>query len=229
MYSRPRNVLTVSIAAALVTLPAWLPQASQYTRSFPITSCTFATTGKTPYWVLEPGYTLELQGKDTHLIITVLDKTETVGGIATRVVEERETEKGALVEVSRNYFAICKENSSVFYFGEDVDIYKNGKITGHEGAWRHGTGGATAGLMMPGIALLGARYHQEVAPGVAMDRAEITGVGETLQTPYGAIQGVVVTRESSPLEPGATEIKAYAPGIGIVRDADLLLVSMKRR
>jgi len=223
-----KTALSVSVVA-LVTLPAWLPQGPQYTRHFPIATCTFTATGRTPYWVLEPGHTLELQGKDTHLTITVLDATETVGGITARVVEERETEKGALVEVSRNYFAICKENNSVFYFGEDVDIYKNGKITSHEGAWRHGTGGATAGLMMPGLPLLGARYQQEVARGVAMDRAEITGVGEKLRTPYRVLDSVVVMRESSPLEPGASEIKAYAPGIGIVRDADLLLVSVKRR
>ena len=40
---------------------------------------------------------------------------------------------GELYEVSRNYFAICKENNSVFYFGEDVNWYKNGNVANHTG------------------------------------------------------------------------------------------------
>src|SRR6185295_2335011 len=114
--------------------------------------------------------------------------------------------------------AICKENNSVFYFSEDVDNYRNGKIINHEGAWRHGTAGATAGLMMPSLALVGSRYYQEVAPAIAMDRAEVTSTEARLKTPYGALEHVIETRESSPLEPGLVEPKAYAPGIGIVRD-----------
>ena len=132
-----------------------------------------------------------------------------------------------MVEVSLNYFAICAESQSVFYFGEAVDNYKNGKIVNHDGAWRHGTDGATAGLIMPALPLLGARYYQEVAPGVAMDRAEVTAVNSRLRTRYAALDNVLVTRESTPLEPGVFEVKAYAPGIGIIRDAELLLVSVK--
>jgi hypothetical protein len=215
--------VVASMALAMAT-----PQEPSFTRDFPLSDCTFATTGRTPYWVLTPGYALTLEGKGTRLVITVLDQVQKVGGVDTRVIEERETENGKLVEVSRNFFAICRENGGVFYFGEDVDIYKDGKITGHEGAWRHGTGGAHAGLMMPGLPLVGSRYYQEVAPGVAMDRAEVTAVGAQLKTPYGALTGVVMTRETTPLEPGASEIKAYAPGIGIVRDADLMLTAVKR-
>jgi hypothetical protein len=210
-----------------MTALAWVVQAPEFTRDFPLAQCTFDATGRTPYWVLEPGHALTLEGKGTRLVITVLDQTEKVAGISTRVVEERESENGKLVEVSRNFFAICRETSSVFYFGEDVDIYKDGKLTGHEGAWRHGSRGATAGLMMPGLPLVGARYHQEFAPGIAMDRAEITAVGAKLRTPYGMLDRVVITRESSPIEPGSTGTKAYAPGIGIVRDDDLLLTSVK--
>ena len=38
---------------------------------------------------------------------------------------------------------------------------------------------------MPGLALLGARYYQELAPGIAMDRAEIVSLTETRQTLAG--------------------------------------------
>lgn len=227
MTAKATTVLTALLLTA-ADMPPAAAQSTEFTRAFPLATCTFTATGRTPYVVLEPGHTLVLaDGKGVQLTITVLDRTENVGGVVTRVVEERQVEKGQLVEVSLNYFAICAESQSVFYFGESVDNYKDGKIINHDGAWRHGTAGATAGLMMPALPLLGARYHQEVAPGVAMDRAEITEVHGRLRTPHGMLTNVVVTRESTPLEPGVFEVKAYAPGIGIVRDAELLLVSVK--
>lgn len=199
----------------------------QFTKSFPLTQCTFATSGRTPYFVLEPGHTLVLRNaKRDQITVTVLDRTEVVGDVTTRVVEERHTEDGVLIEVSLNYFAICAENRSVYYFGEAVDNYKNGKVDNHSGAWRHGTAGAVAGLAMPSLPLIGARYHQEVAPGAAMDRAEIMSVDGALRTPYGALDHVLVTRETSPLEPRVVEFKSYAPGIGLVKDEDMLLVSV---
>ena len=219
----------VLLAASTVGVALGAPRQkpTEYTRIFPLAACTFSATGRTPHLVLEPGHVLVLDdGKGVHLTITVLNETEVVGGVATRVVEERQTERGELVEVSRNYFAICAQNQSAFYFGEAVDNYKNGKVINHAGSWRHGTDGATAGLMMPSLPLTGARYYQEVAPTVAMDRAEITATDARLRTPFGALEHVVETRESSPLEPGVSEVKAYAPGIGIVRDAEMLLVSV---
>jgi len=146
-----------------------------YTDSFMFEECDgFSSIGDNPFFSLEPGFQLipegEEDGVDIGLTITVLNKTKTIDGIKTRVVEERETHDGELVEVSRNYFAICNRDNSVVYFGEDVDFYEDGVIVGHEGSWRAGVNGARAGIIMPGIQLLGARYMQEVAPGVALDR-----------------------------------------------------------
>ena len=200
-----------------------------FTDTFQIERCTFAARGQNPYFILIPGHRLELEGRDkgavVHLTITVLTDTLTVDGVQTRIVEERETEDGVLVEVSRNYFAVCTENESVFYFGEDVDIYKNGVIDNHDGSWRAGVNGAKPGVVMPGINLVGARYFQEVAPDVALDRAETVSVTETLSTPAGSFTNVLKTKETSALEKGK-EFKFYAPGIGLIRDADVELVSV---
>ncbi|MBI1734545.1 MAG: hypothetical protein HYR51_05165, partial [Candidatus Rokubacteria bacterium] len=49
----------------------------------------------------------------------------------TRVVRERETLGGELVEISDNYLAICNRDNSVIYFGEDVDRYENGVVVSH--------------------------------------------------------------------------------------------------
>ena len=78
--------------------------------------------GRNPYFILEPGYVMVLRGGNEELTITVLNETKMVDGVETRVIEERETKGGILVEVSRNYFAIHKRTNDVFYFGEDVDM-----------------------------------------------------------------------------------------------------------
>jgi hypothetical protein len=67
--------------------------------------------------------------------------------------------------------------------GEDVDVYKNGKVASHEGAWLSGVKGAKFGLMMPGTPRAGHKFYQEKAPGVGMDRAEIISVDEKVTTP----------------------------------------------
>ena len=190
---------------------------------------TFLTSGQNPYFVLEPGFQLELASDEGHLTITVLDETRKIGDVMTRVVEEREEEGGKLVEVSRNFFALCKQTNDVFYFGEEVDVYKDGKITGHPGAWMAGERGARAGLVAPGSPKVGAKYYQEFAPGVAMDRAQIVDVAATLQTPAGVFKNCLRTHESTGLDKKESEYKLYAPGIGLIQDEDLLLVAYRSR
>lgn len=195
-----------------------------WTADFSMDRDQLSSTGRNPYFVLEPGYTLVLAGGKEQLTISVLDQTRRVENVETRVVEERETNDGKLVEVSRNYFAISKRTNGVYYFGEEVDIYKNDKIVNHEGAWLAGVNGAKFGLMMPGLPLLRARYFQEIAPGIAMDRAEIMNVGETVTAPAGHFKDCLKVEETTPLEPRSKEYKYYAPGIGIIQDGSLKLV-----
>ena len=226
-----RNLVPVGIAALLCT--AGLAAQSNntrnadaaWTRAFNVEPGELASTGRNPYFVLEPGATLTLAAGREQLVVTVLNVTRAIDGVETRVVEERETNGGALVEVSRNYFAISRRTNSVFYFGEEVDVYKNGEISGHEGAWLSGQTGSRFGLMIPGIPLLGAKYYQELAPRIAMDRAEILSLSETLSTPAGEFKNVLKVRETTPLEPGASELKYYAAGIGLVQDGSLKLTS----
>jgi hypothetical protein len=197
----------------------------EWTAQFLVEPDELVATGRNPYFILEPGYTLRLEAGNDRLIITVLDETRTVENIETRIVEERETEDGELVEVSRNFFAISRRTNSVFYFGEEVDIYENGRVVRHEGAWLSGVNGARYGLMMPGLPLLKARYYQEIAPRVALDRAEIASISDQLTVPAGRFSHVLRTIETTPLEPGAREAKYYAAGVGLLRDGSLNLVS----
>jgi len=198
---------------------------SEWTRDFGIDKSDLSSTGSNPYFILEPGYQLVFEDEDAQLIITVLNETKIVDQVETRVVEERESEKGKLVEISRNYFAISKSTNSVFYFGEDCDIYNSkGAVVSHEGGWLAGVDSVEAGLMMPGLPLLGARYYQEIAPGVAMDRAEIVSMSDKIKVPAGNFENVLKIEETTPLEPSEKEYKLYARGIGLLKDGSLELV-----
>ncbi len=195
-----------------------------WTSTFGVQPDEWTNTGRNPYFVLEPGYTLELANGGERLVVTVLDETEIVDNVTTRVVEERETKDGQPVEVSRNFFAMSSRTNAVFYFGEDVDAYKNGKVVNHDGSWRAGRDGARFGLMMPGLPLVKARYYQEIAPRIAMDRAEIVSLTEQLRTPAGTFDNVLKTIETSQIEAGPGEAKYYAAGVGLLQDGSLKLV-----
>src|SRR3954468_5486912 len=121
--SRARVALPLAVLIALPALWAASKEGKAgWTDTFNVPAKNFASTGRNPYFILETGYQMTFEGEDegkpARLIITVLDETKQVDGVETRVVEERESLGGELVEVSRNYFAIDTATSDVYYFGE---------------------------------------------------------------------------------------------------------------
>jgi len=197
-------------------------------RTFAVDKADLQAVGRNRFFVLEPGYTMIYEDGPVRLTITVLPETRVVDGVTTRVVEERETKAGQLVEVSRNFFAISRRPQDVYYFGEEVDTYEGGRVVNHEGSWVSGVNSARFGLMMPGQPVRGSRYYQEQAPGVALDRARILSVNEAVSTPAGRFSECLRIEETTPLEPNVREYKYYAPGIGLVQDGSLKLVRFVR-
>jgi hypothetical protein len=227
-------VIAVATAAILIvsTSPKVNAQNESWTSSFNMGDCNFSTTGTNPYFILQPGYQLVFagveDGESLNVTVTVSNETKVVGdGIITRVVEERtvNSETNDLKEITRDYFAICDKTNSVFYFGEDVNNYENGELVDHEGSWLHGSNNARAGLIMPGTVLLGSRYYQEIAPDVALDKAEIVSMNQTVSVPAGSFRDVIKMTETNDLEPGIQEDNLHALGIGQVIDNELELVS----
>ena len=221
-------LISLVIGGGLMALPQ-TPAKKGWVDRFDVDKKAFVSVGANDYFRLEPGWVLVLEKAKERLVITVLDETKIVDGVETRIVEERESKGGQLVEISRNFFAFNTADRGVYYFGEEVDIYKNGKVVRHEGAWESGKNGARFGLMVPGRPQVGARFYQEVAPGVAMDRAKIVALDASLRTPAGEFKGCLEFVETTPLEPLARDTKIYAPGVGLVRDGSLLLVEYGRK
>ena len=226
-----RLALLLSAIALLGAAQRGSAQASTdpWTSEFLVDRTRLVATGASRYFILDPGYEAVLEHGAERVVVTVTGETRVVDGVTTRVIEERETHGKALVEVSRNFVARDPSTGDVYYFGEDVDIYKNGRVTGHEGGWQAGKNGARFGLFMPGSPAAGRRFYQEMAPDVALDRVRITATDATVQTPAGVFKQCVRVEETTPLEPGVKDYKLFAPGVGLVQDGSLKLVRYGRR
>jgi hypothetical protein len=146
----------------------------------------------------------------------VLERTRKVAGVPVAIVDVKEYENGELVEHTLDYFS-QRRDGSVFYMGEHVDDYKDGKIVGHGGQWLAGKNGAKPGLFMPAKPRVGQRFEQERAPGVAEDRSRVVALGRNLTTPAGSFEDCIKTRDFAPLD-NQTEFKFYCPGPGLARE-----------
>ncbi|MBZ0171179.1 MAG: hypothetical protein K8E66_02245, partial [Phycisphaerales bacterium] len=160
----PIAVILLSASWTLAS-PGIDTDADGWLDTFPLTNDKIVPSGNSPYFPLEPGSFVVLgelrPAGSEFVLITVLHETETVDGIRTRVVEEREYRDGYLLEVSRNFFGTAEKTGDILYFGEDVDDYKDRRVAGHSGVWRAGRDGARAGLFLPGAPAAGMKYYLE--------------------------------------------------------------------
>lgn len=155
---------------------------------------------------------------DTELRVEsrVLERTGRVAGVPVTVVEVSEYEDGELVERTLDYYA-QRDDGSVWYLGERVDDYEDGKVVGHEGQWLAGRDRALPGLFMPAEPAVGQRFEQERAPGIAEDRSTVVAVDLAITTPAGKFTDCIRTRDFAPLD-NVTELKVYCGGVGLVRE-----------
>ena len=187
----------------------------------------FSTTIDNPKFPLSNLETKVFEGQETDpdtgevvtasLISTVLPRSAHVAGIDVLVLEESAYEDGELIERALDFFAQHKDGT-VYYFGEKVDNYEDGKVVDHDGSWLAGKDGAEPGIIMPAVPTVGHVFNQENAPGVAEDQAEILALNVSVSTPAGDFTGCVKTADTSPLDPGTIDFKWYCPGVGLVRD-----------
>lgn len=235
------------LAALGLAASALAAEEVEFTKEFPIEDCHFVPYGGSDYFSLNPGRKTYFnnrecvaQGdcderedltiavtKDLKKVFIDVDRQRRV--VWTRVVVETERAGGKLVEISHNYFATCLPGRDVYYFGEDVDIYEDGKVVSHDGAWLAGRFGAQPGIIMPDSAfIVGQRYYQELARGVALDRAEHVATDLDIDLQAGNFEDCIEVTETTPLEPGAESKKVYCPGAGLVIDNDLKAIAVSR-
>jgi hypothetical protein len=171
-----------------------------------------------PYWPMSPGSRWVYRetgadGAEQRVVVTVTDRTKRILGIDAVVVHDVVREDGALVEDTVDWYA-QDADGNVWYLGEQTAEYENGKVVSTEGSWEAGVGGAQAGIVMPVEPRAGLSYRQEYLEGEAEDAAEVLGIDETIEVPFGRFDHVVLTKDFTPLDPHALEHKFYARGVG---------------
>ena len=214
-----RNLFALTSLALLLT-PAVAPAAQKPKEWNPVIEpSSFVSFVDNPYFPLTPGTTYRYADKSSSetLVIDVTSRTKTIMGVRTIVVIETGAVDGQTVEISENWYAQDRDGN-VWYFGESTQDFVNGSPAGTGGSWEAGVNGAQPGIIMKAQPQLGDTYFQEHASGVAEDMATVQQVGLTQNTALRSFSGVIKTKEWSPLEPGSTEFKYYASGIGLIRE-----------
>lgn len=195
-----------------------LPQGSEHVELDP---AEFTTSIDNPYWPMAPGnkwvYSeTDTEGASEKVVVEVLDRTKLIAnGIEARVIRDTATEGGVPLEITDDWFA-QDSVGNIWYLGEHVTNYENGKPVDHDGSFEAGVDGAEAGVVMPADPQAGMEYRQEYYAGEAEDNGAVVTVGEEqVQVPFGFYdEDVLMTRDLNPGEPKTEELKFYAPDVG---------------
>jgi len=198
-----------STARAIVSPPDVNP--SNFDRNQPINNSYFPQPVGTLFV-----YEGTTEGVPTRDEICVTGQTKRILGVRTRVVHHRSYElintQFVLVEDTKDWHA-QDIFGNVWYFGEDTVEFPSQSTAG---SWQAGVDDADAGFIMLVDPQPGDRYYQEFARNVAEDQAKVLSLGEAVCVQYGCFGNVLLTHETSRLDPGVLEYKYYAPGVGFI-------------
>lgn len=164
---------------------------------------------------LYEGTTFEDDEVSRHwLEFTVTDLVKEIGGVKTVVAWILDYSDGELVEKEIAFYA-QDNDGNVWYLGEHPEEYEDGQFITAP-TWIHGVADGKAGLAMPADPRPGSpSFSQGWSPAVDFsDRGQVTEVLEEMCTVIECYAGVLVIQESTVEEPGATQLKYYAPGVG---------------
>jgi hypothetical protein len=174
------------------------------------------------WFPLRPGNRLVYRGTEdaTKLrdVFLVTHRTKVIDGVTCRVVHDRVFVNGILREVTTDWYAQTQDGT-VWYFGERTALLsKKGHVVSREGSFRSGRDGAQAGIFMPANPKVGQSFKQEDYPGHAEDTFTILDLSAHISVPVIASDHALLTKETTPLEPGVLDHKYYVRDIGTVRE-----------
>ena len=156
-------------------------------------------------------------GEPERNTVTVTADRRQILGIPAVVVHDVVMTGGEVTEDTYDWYAQDRRGN-VWYLGEDTRELEHGRTTSTKGSWEAGVDGAQPGIVMPAHPTVGQAYRQEMLRGEAEDMGEVVATGVTRRIGNTTYDGLVVTREWTPLEPDVVEEKTYADGIGLVLD-----------
>jgi hypothetical protein len=202
--------------------PPPLPQGSEPVELDP---ADFVAGIDNPYWPMAPGSRwvyreTDDEGNRQRVVVTVTDRSKTILGIDATVVHDVVSEKGEVIEDTFDWYGQDRWGN-IWYLGEDTKEFEDGKVVSTEGSWEAGVDGAEAGILVPGRPEVGMAYRQEYYAGEAEDEGKILSLDEQADVPFGSFDSVLMTEDTTPLEPDVLEHKYYAQGVGPVLAIDI--------
>ncbi len=213
MMKRTFALLALAVFTAIVVLSCKKDKAEESEYHPVIDPAQFTNAITNPLFPLTPGQTYVYVSATDSNEVEVTHQTRVVMGVTCVVVRDRGWADRELVEETYDWYAQGTD-SNVWYFGEISLQYENGVVVSTEGSWEAGEDGAQPGIIMKAHPQVGESYRQEFLEGEAEDMADVESLTETVTVPYGTFTNCLKTREWTPLEPGVSEHKYYAPGVG---------------
>jgi hypothetical protein len=187
-----------------------------------------------PFQPLTVGDHWEYGGAES-VVVDVLDETKLIEGVTCATVRDEGFDDDVVTESTNDWIAV-RDDGDAWYCGEISQSFEvfpgddpeTPELVDIEGSWKAGRDGAKPGLLVPADGAVDMTYRQEYAPSDAEDVATVVsrtygyGNGEGLDefVPQDLAEllcdgDCMVTREFTPLEPDALELKYYSPGIGL--------------
>ena len=219
-----RNVFVLALGMALLETSSFAKQGTfqpNYNPPTPVFSNPTAITN--PYLPLESLKQDILEGKEAGKLFRIErtrqtgTKSFTVGAskVEAMIVEDKVFVEGKLHEIALDYFA-QSDDGTVYYLGENVDNYKDGKVVNHDGTWLYGIHTKQLGVMMPAKPAVGDKFRSEDAPNITREDDEVISVSETVTIAAGTYKNCIKIKEI--LSDGEIEYKFYAPKVGVVKE-----------
>lgn len=207
--------------AAATASPSPAPALPQGSYPVELDPADFVATIDHPFWPMAIGNAwvyreTDAEGAEQRVEVTVTDDTKEIEGITATVVHDVVSEDGELVEDTLDWYA-QDAAGNIWYLGEDTKEYEGGEVVSTEGSWTAGVDGAQAGILLPADPKVGMTYRQEYYAGEAEDAADILSLDEHVEVPFGTYDGVLMTKDYTPLDPDVVEHKFYARGVGPVQ------------
>ena len=152
--------------------------------------------------------------------VEVLKKRRKILGVGVTTIRDRVWLDGEVIEDTIDWLAQDKAGN-VWYFGEISKNFEERLLASLDGSWEAGKDGAKPGFWVKAAPQVGESYRQEYAlNNEAEDMVEVLDLEAQEIVPFANGGSVLKTRDFTPIEPGAVELKFYVPGIGFVLEVD---------
>ena len=156
----------------------------------------------------------QVDGKPFRTEVTLMPGTRPIPSrgttVDTRIIQYVAYLDGRIHEVAIDWYAQA-DDGSVWYFGEDVFNFEDGRVADTKGTWV-ASDKTPAAMIMPAQPRTGDVYRPENAPGIAFEEVRVDKVGQEVAGPSGKISGAIEVSELH--MDGTREGKVFAPGYG---------------